>query len=115
MLNRVVMMNTKKKTDINKAIEWFDSKKVTVIHAARYSNRGVREEIYLLGAGGNYGVNRGDSIEYITDTGNGHGGRGILKIYDIITSGTDYNNKIMSTQNIMKINEKVKLPIWVIK
>ena len=115
MLNRWVMRNTKQKMNIHQAIEWFNSDKMTIIKARRYSYRGANEIIYIFGAYGSYGKNKGDSVEYITDTGNGYGGKGKLFIEDVLYSGTAYQNKIMSTQNIMELNEIEKLPIWVFK
>ena len=114
-LDRWTIMNTKSKMNIHQAIEWFNIDEMIIIRARRYSYRGANEEIYILGAYGTYGINPEDSIEYVSDTGNGYGGTGKLFIEDIMSSGRKYGNKIMSTHNIMELNEKVKLPIWVFK
>ena len=115
MLNNWVIMNTKQKMNIHQAIKWFDIDDMVIIRARRCSNRGANEDIYILGAGGNYGVKRRQVVKYKTDTGNGYGGTGELVIADIVRSGKLYNNKIMSTCDIISLNEKIKLPIWVFK
>ena len=114
MINKFVMMNTGKKMNIHQAIEWFDIRHMSIIKARRYSYHGADELIYILGGYGTY-CNRGDYVDYITDTGRGYGGRGKLFIEDVLSSGTDFKNKIASTQNILELNEVEKLHIWVLK
>lgn len=114
-MQRVVIMNAKRKMNTAQASEWFACDELTIIRAIRESERCKKEEIYILGACGNYGINKGDVVDYITDTGNGYGGKGKLYIFDVMTSGKKYNNQVVFTQNIMNVDEKIKLPIWVFK
>ena len=107
-----VIMNTKKKMNLAEAAKWYESEKFTVIHAKRMSNRGVFEDIYILGGYGTYG-HRGQTFDYVTDTGLGYGGKGTLSVKNVIT--LNYNGMILSTEDIMAINEKKALPIWVFK
>lgn len=113
--SRFVMMNTKYKMNVYGTINWFDSEELTVFKATRMSNRGVIELIYVIGAGVGYGVNIGDRIPYITDTGKGYGGKGELVINDIIVSGKKYGNNLIRPEGRSNINEVVKLPVWVLK
>lgn len=112
---RFVIMKQGTKMNIHQAIKWFDSDEMIIIKALRMSERGALETIYILGAAGSYGVNMGDAVDYITDTGYGYGGKGKLRILDINLSGKRYNNKIMTTSNVIELNEKIKLSVWVLK
>ena len=107
-----VIANTKQRMRITEAIKWFNCANTTIIHAKRMSNRGKFEDIYILGAYGTYG-HKGETFDYVTDTGLGYGGRGALLIKNVMTS--DISGRIMSTEDIMSINEKRTFPIWVFK
>lgn len=112
-LNNWVIMNTKQKMTLQEAAKWYESNELTIIHGARCSNRGAYESIYIIGAGNNCYGHKGEMYNYTTDTGNGYGGTGVIKVYNVTTH--DLSGKIMSVEDIMQVNEKRKLPVWVFK
>lgn len=106
-MGRWVIMNTKKKMTLEEAIKWFEYD-CTIIQATRYSDRGTVDKIYILGAVGNY-VKNSYNVEYVTDTGNGYGGRGTLQLEGIANY---INNRFTTGDNL---NLKQKRTIWVFK
>lgn len=107
-----VIMNTKQKMKLADAIKWYNSADMTIVHATRMSERGACEDIYILGSGTGYGHKR-EHYKYVTDTGAGYGGKGTVLIRNVMTS--DLSGRVMSTEDIMAINEKKSLPVWVFK
>lgn len=108
MDNKWVIMNTKKKMTITEAIVWFGSRNSTLIECQRHSERGLVESIYVIGASSNYGK-IGETVDYITDTGKGYGGKGRIKITGIANV---HNGAI---KNDGYFNMYMKKPIWVFK
>ena len=109
---RWVIMDAKEKVNIYQAMEWWGSDTGVIIHCRRESNRGKVEEVYILGAYGEYVHNGKIDYDYITDTGNGYGGTGKLYTLNYMTFK---NNMIISVKHPDKINEVRKLPLWVFK
>ncbi|MBO5388428.1 MAG: hypothetical protein J6A59_09845 [Lachnospiraceae bacterium] len=104
-----VIRNIKNKMNVNEVINWFDYG-ITIVHAMRISDRGAREEIYVVGARANYGLHLNEFKNYISDTGRGHGGKGKLKVLNLIESDGEM---IMSVMNPIKLDENKRMPIWV--
>lgn len=106
-MDRWVIMNTKKKMTFEEAVIWF-SRNCTVIKGIRISERGAYESVYILGASAHYG-NIGSQVNYVSDTGNGYGGKGKINIVDEIQvkNGTYRSNE--------DIDLREKRTIWVFK
>lgn len=105
-----VIRNIKKKYDIHELISWYEHE-ATIIKARRTSERGKVEYIYIVGAGPGWGFKNNTEHTYISDTGMGHGGKGYLHIVNIVEA--DNSGTITAVANPITLNEKEKLPVWV--
>lgn len=105
-----VIRNIKKKCNLHEALKWYEHK-ATVIKAHRISGRGKEENIFVIGADHGYGLRINTNHAYISDTGMGHGGNGCLQIMNIIEA--DSFGNIEAVANPVTLNEKEKLPLWV--
>lgn len=107
----IVMRNTKKKLTLEKAIEWYNYNNITIVKATRQSNRGANEQIYLIEAGtGCKEYVTGNILNYIQDNGNGHTGRGNLRITSVVEIKDETVTNIL---NQAELDKKQKLPVWV--
>ena len=102
--------NIKKRMSIDELLKWFE-RDATVIDAYRHSERGKVERIYIIGASGGYGLRLNATENYISDTGLGHGGKGLLQVKNIVES--DVNCNISAVASPHNLNEKIKLPVWI--
>lgn len=109
----IYIRDAKRKMNIREASNWFSNNNTfTLIDCIRTSTKGKSERVFILGSGADYGIHKGMESNYIHDTGKGHGGKGKISItsVNLIRSGI-----ILATDNIMEVNEKIRLPIWVMK
>ena len=113
MGNQFVIMNTKKKMNLIEAIRWYGSEhSITIIEAIRFSNRGAKDTIYILGSGDGLYTIKGNIDNYIQDSVKGYTGRGQLEILNVLTV---LNEKITSISDPTTLNEKKKYTVWVMK
>lgn len=91
------------KMTLQQLVGWFEYPCV-IFECERVSSRGAREMVYVIGAHGTYPGSKGGRVRYITDTGKGFGGTGIMNIINI------YNNE--TVKNIIKSK---KHSVWVFK
>lgn len=80
----------------------------TIIACRRYSERGKVEDIYIMTSGFE-NCNPKQRVSYITDTGMGHGGKGICEIQDTCFVG----NLGLGTVPSGDIDWRKKRPIYV--
>ena len=105
-----VIRNIKKKMSIKESAEWFE-REATIVKARRTSERGKTEYIFIVGASSRYGLQVNTNHTYISDTGMRHGGKGYLQIVNFVE--TDNSGNITAVANPVTLNEKEKLPVWI--
>ena len=105
-----VIRNIKKKYNVHELISWYEHD-ATIVKAKRISERGKEEIIYIAGAGPGYNLQVNTNHTYISDTGMGHGGKGYLQIINIVEA--DKSGTITAVVYPTTLNEKEKLPVWI--
>lgn len=106
-----VIRNIKKKFNIQEAISWYEGS-MTIIRGVRFSNRGAAEDIYIIGSGIGYkGLTINNVIDYISDNGIKHTGKGVVRIQNVITVNED--GTIRDVLGKSTYRNDLKLPVWV--
>lgn len=103
----LIIRNTKKKKSLNQIVNEPHMQNKTVIIGQRVSSRGKVEYIHIISAG-SLGLNVGDTVPYISDTGNRHGGNGTIKIIGI--ANIDYSKNITI---IGEVKTNCSLGTWI--
>lgn len=113
MQEKLFISNEQKKAKIRELSEIYGmTGNIFVSHCTRESDRGKIEDVYLLSVEKDCGIRRGNIFNYTTITKNGIGGSGriVVKTANVVRRGL-----VMVTDNIMEVNEEIRLPIWVIR
>lgn len=106
-----VIRNVKKKLNIQETISWYKGS-MTIIKCVRFSNRGAIEDIYIIGSGIGYkGLTVNNVVDYISDNGMKHTGKGVVRIQNVITVNED--GTIRDILNPITYRYNTKLPVWV--
>lgn len=116
MSSKLYIANLKRKMTLREISENYGiGFTITVSYCIRSSERGKNEDIYILDVDNLTDIHRGMTIDYESFTARRQQGTGCSGKLVIKSVNTLYDGKVMSTDNIMEINENIKLPIWVRK
>ena len=113
MQEKLFISNGNRKAKIRELSEVYGmTGNIFVNHCIRESDKGKIEEIYIVSIEKECNMRRGDVFNYQTVTDKGFGGSGkvTVKTANVVRRGL-----VMVTDNIMEVNEEIRLPIWILR